>query len=73
MSAARTAAALDVEERLYTVPEAAALLGVSRATAYRLILARDGLRPTVNVGTGRAKTRVPASTLRDYVRRHTSA
>jgi excisionase family DNA binding protein len=52
----------DAPEKLYSIPEAAGLLGVSRNTTYRL-LGAGGLR-SVKVGGRRL---VPSSAIRAYI------
>lgn len=56
---------------LYTVAEVADLWRVHRATVYRLIA--DGELATVNIGQGRAKTRITARALADYIERKAAA
>lgn len=51
-------------EQMLTVPEVAARARVGRATVYRWIAA--GLLDRVDVGAGRAKTRIPESALARY-------
>lgn len=55
---------------LYTVAEVAELWRCSDDTVYRTIARRE-LR-TVQIGHGRAKTRVPASALAEFVAKHSS-
>lgn len=55
-------------EALLPVTEVAELWRCSRDHIYSLI-ARGELR-SVDVGHGRAKTRIPESALADYIRRH---
>jgi len=51
---------------LFTVPEAASWLRVSRSTVYRLIA--DGELRAVNIGLGRqSKTRVRVDDLASYI------
>lgn len=57
-------------EALLPVAEVARLWRCSRDHVYDLISAGE-LR-TVNLGTGRAKTRVPESSLAQYIARHGS-
>lgn len=55
--------------QLLTVPQFAARLGVSRATAYRLIAAKR-VR-VVDIGTGTTpRTRIPDSALAEFIRRN---
>lgn len=63
-------------QTLHKIPEAAARLGVSRATVYRLIAA--GELSTVTVKTERTKigpgsARVPSSAIDAYINRHSKA
>lgn len=53
-------------EVLYPVSEVATLWRCSREHVYELI--RRGRIRTVNLATGRAKTRIPESALKAYVR-----
>lgn len=53
-------------EVLYPVSEVADLWRCSREHVYELI--RRGRIRTVNLATGRAKTRIPESALREYLR-----
>lgn len=55
-----------VEERLYTVPEWAALIGVSRTTAYAIIGAGQVERVDVGLGS-RPRVRISESAHRAYV------
>jgi excisionase family DNA binding protein len=55
-----------MERLAYRVPEAAAVLGISRTKAYALIAARQ--LPVIRMGKS---MRVPAEGLRDWVRRQT--
>lgn len=52
-------------EELLTVSEVAALWRCSENTVYRRIA--KGLLRVIDIGDGRAKTRVPASALAEYV------
>lgn len=52
-------------EVLHTVPEVADMWRCSDDTVYRLIAA--GKLRSCDIGTGRAKTRVPASALAEFV------
>lgn len=54
-------------EQLLTVLEVAALWRCSKNTVYRLIA--DGELRIADIGNGRAKTRIPASALAEYVAR----
>lgn len=58
-------------ETLFPVTEVAELWRCSPRHVYREI-ARGRLR-TVQIGNGRAKTRIPASALADYVRKNGSS
>jgi excisionase family DNA binding protein len=53
------------ETRLLTVPEVAARLNVSRATAYKWVY--DGRLPAVRLGGRRAPLRVPADELEAWL------
>jgi excisionase family DNA binding protein len=53
---------------LLPVTEVAQRWRCSRDHVYDLIAA--GKLPVVDIGTGKAKTRIPESALRDYERRH---
>jgi excisionase family DNA binding protein len=56
-------------ERLLTIPQFAECIGVSRATAYRIVA--DGLIDRTDVGRGgKPKTRISESALARYVQRH---
>jgi len=55
-----------MERLAYRVPEAAALVGVSRTMAYALIAQKRW--PVIRVGKS---MRVPAEALREWVRRQT--
>lgn len=54
---------------LLPVAEVARLWRCSREHVYGLIAAGD--LPAVQIATGRAKTRVPASAAHEYIRRNT--
>lgn len=63
-------------QTLHRIPEAAARLGVSRATVYRLIAV--GELATVTIKTKRAQggpgvTRIPSSAIDAYINRHKKA
>lgn len=51
-------------EQLWTIPQVADLWGCSENTVYRRIA--KGLLRVIDIGDGRAKTRVPASALIEY-------
>lgn len=57
--------------QLLTIPEVAARLRVHRNHVYRYIAA--GEFPTVNIGTGRSKTRVKADDLEAWIEGRTTA
>jgi excisionase family DNA binding protein len=65
MSSALLVAVTDDDVRLYSVTKAAELLGVHRSWLYRQIGA--GLLPVVELGSTRAKTRIKATDLRDFI------
>lgn len=54
---------------LYSVTRAAELLDVSRDTVYRLINRR--VLPVVELGNGRAKQRIPAKALAEFIEKRT--
>lgn len=56
-------------QRLYTVKEAAEQLGVSIPFIYKRI--EKGHIPYVDIGLGRAKTRIRATDLENYIQAHT--
>ncbi|MCT1366590.1 helix-turn-helix domain-containing protein [Rothia sp. p3-SID1597] len=56
-------------QRLYTVKEAAEQLGVSIPFIYKRI--EKGHIPYVDIGIGRAKTRIRATDLENYIQAHT--
>jgi excisionase family DNA binding protein len=55
-------------EALLTVPEVAALWRCGRDKVYALIA--SGALRVVDIGQGRAKTRIPESALAEYVKRN---
>lgn len=62
---------MSVPKLLYSIPEVAAALGVSRSTVYELIAA--GEFPTVDIGQGqRPRHRVKVDALEDWIARKTT-
>lgn len=61
-----------VPKLLYSIPEVAAAIGVSRSTVYELIAA--GEFPTVDIGQGgRPRHRIPVSVLEEWINHKTTA